>query len=182
MISVKDFKTGSRRNKEVDITLSILERDLGDVEFKFSEFPKIIGNIYKDSSDICAYFDVELFIKENCSRCLKDMIVHENISVSGLLANDEIMQENEDVILMQDDMLDMEHILDMALIDYAPFKLLCKSDCKGLCKDCGVDLNTETCKCNIVDENIDPRMEVLKGLLKNNEGGARNGSTKEKNS
>ena len=63
-------------------------------------------------------------------------------------------------------MLDLEHILDMALIDYAPSKLLCKSDCKGLCKNCGADLNTTTCSCNIMDENIDPRMQILKDLLK----------------
>ena len=28
-----------------------------------------------------------------------------------------------------------------------PLKVLCKDDCKGICADCGVDLNTDRCKC-----------------------------------
>ena len=166
MISIKDFRMSSQRNKEIDTTLPILKRDFGYIDFQFSEFPHIVGKIYKDSSEVYADFNISVFIKENCSRCLKDMIVHHSVSISGVLSNDEIMQEDEDVILTQEDMLDLEHILDMALIDYAPSKLLCKSDCKGLCKNCGADLNTTTCSCNIMDENIDPRMQILKDLLK----------------
>ena len=134
---------------------------LSEIESKYN-----FGKTYKDSSEVYADFNISVFIKENCSRCLKDMIVHHSVSISGVLSNDEIMQEDEDVILTQEDMLDLEHILDMALIDYAPSKLLCKSDCKGLCKNCGADLNTTTCSCNIMDENIDPRMQILKDLLK----------------
>ena len=28
-----------------------------------------------------------------------------------------------------------------------PTKHLCHEDCKGLCQDCGADLNVEECKC-----------------------------------
>lgn len=43
-----------------------------------------------------------------------------------------------------------------------PFKPLCKQDCKGLCPDCGKDLNEGSCQCT--KEEGDPRMAVLRGL------------------
>jgi uncharacterized protein len=44
-----------------------------------------------------------------------------------------------------------------------PMKPLCKPDCKGLCPQCGVNLNLESCACE--KAHIDPRLEVLKDLL-----------------
>ncbi|MCF7811313.1 DUF177 domain-containing protein [bacterium] len=35
-----------------------------------------------------------------------------------------------------------------ALILGIPSKLLCKTDCKGLCLNCGVNLNVSECKCS----------------------------------
>jgi uncharacterized protein len=35
-----------------------------------------------------------------------------------------------------------------ALILGIPNKLLCKTDCKGLCLSCGINLNISECKCN----------------------------------
>ena len=45
-----------------------------------------------------------------------------------------------------------------------PQALLCKEDCKGLCPYCGADLNTTICGCK--PDDGDPRMAVLKNLLK----------------
>jgi uncharacterized protein len=43
-----------------------------------------------------------------------------------------------------------------------PLKLLCRQDCKGLCPDCGIDLNTGTCDCT--SESADSRWEDLRGF------------------
>ncbi len=44
-----------------------------------------------------------------------------------------------------------------------PMKPLCSADCKGLCPQCGADLNLESCACEKV--KIDPRMAALEELL-----------------
>jgi len=44
-----------------------------------------------------------------------------------------------------------------------PMKPLCKQDCKGLCSQCGVNLNIETCQCSVQWE--DPRLAGLKALI-----------------
>ena len=44
-----------------------------------------------------------------------------------------------------------------------PMQPLCKPDCQGLCMECGHNLNLGDCGCE--EENIDPRLSVLKQLL-----------------
>lgn len=44
-----------------------------------------------------------------------------------------------------------------------PMKPLCKSDCRGLCVQCGANLNLEPCTCE--STRNDPRLAVLEELL-----------------
>ncbi len=61
--------------------------------------------------------------------------------------------------------IDKQHVLDLteAVRQYAllvlPMKPLCRSDCAGLCPDCGHDLNLGPCNCQ--REPVDPRWAVL---------------------
>jgi uncharacterized protein len=45
-----------------------------------------------------------------------------------------------------------------------PMKPLCREDCKGLCPQCGTNLNTGSCECGPALE--DPRLAPLKQLKK----------------
>ena len=45
-----------------------------------------------------------------------------------------------------------------------PTKVLCKDDCRGLCPDCGKDLNLGDCGCQ--KKEVDPRLAALADLLK----------------
>ena len=44
-----------------------------------------------------------------------------------------------------------------------PMKPLCRDDCKGLCSECGTNLNRDTCTCSHKWE--DQRLAALRGLL-----------------
>jgi uncharacterized protein len=66
--------------------------------------------------------------------------------------------------------IDESHLVDIGevLREYAllelPMQPLCKPDCKGLCPNCGADLNAGDCGCQ-ADEG-DDRFDALKSLLK----------------
>ncbi len=47
-----------------------------------------------------------------------------------------------------------------------PLKVLCQPECKGLCQECGTNLNKNTCSCTAT--YVDPRWEQLNKLLKQN--------------
>jgi len=61
-----------------------------------------------------------------------------------------------------------EICLDDALNQYTlmskPMKPLCKADCRGLCDQCGVNLNNGDCGCS---KTIDPRWAAMAGLRHN---------------
>lgn len=44
----------------------------------------------------------------------------------------------------------------------APVKPVCDEECKGLCPECGADLNQESCGCG--EQGLDPRLAALRGL------------------
>jgi uncharacterized protein len=48
-----------------------------------------------------------------------------------------------------------------------PMKPLCQEGCRGLCVQCGTNLNSASCECAPVWE--DPRLAPLKGLGKTRE-------------
>ena len=59
--------------------------------------------------------------------------------------------------------IDISKAIHDAFILARPMQLLCRDDCKGLCPDCGADLNQKSCKC--AEKKIDPRLVKLKSLL-----------------
>ena len=55
----------------------------------------------------------------------------------------------------------VRYLEDQILIDL-PYLVLCNADCKGLCPQCGINKNTETCNCDEVNPNSP--FAVLKDL------------------
>lgn len=72
--------------------------------------------------------------------------------------------EKEDVVFIHPDTDKID--LDKDIRDYAilavPMKKLCSEDCKGLCPNCGKNLNEDHCNC--AEEDIDPRWETIQKL------------------
>ncbi len=55
----------------------------------------------------------------------------------------------------------LEDVLREQLLLAVPMKTVCREDCKGLCPQCGKNLNLGACSCR---RPQDPRWEALKGL------------------
>jgi uncharacterized protein len=73
-------------------------------------------------------------------------------------------EENDDIAVIPDMQLNPEEFCYPDIVMSLPTKLLCKDDCRGLCPDCGKNLNTGDCNCTKTE--IDPRLAALAELLK----------------
>ena len=73
----------------------------------------------------------------------------------------ELAAEDLDVYPYDGEAVDLELIVKEQIILAVPYAPLCREDCKGLCPQCGVDRNVETCAC---EKPLDPRFAALKGL------------------
>jgi len=72
--------------------------------------------------------------------------------------------QEDDIKLIPHGMSEIDITQDVmdALLLAVPAKKLCRESCKGLCSQCGFDLNKKSCRCDKTD--IDPRWEALKHL------------------
>ncbi len=107
-----------------------------------SDDVKFIDNIHIDCTFSKVYkeilVDVKIVTKRKitCSRCLNraQRIVEQNFKKSY---NSESLSEELDI---------NNDIREEILLNF-PMKVLCRDDCKGICPDCGKNLNESSCNC-----------------------------------
>ncbi len=105
-----------------------------------------------------------------CDRCLKefDRIIEERSELLFHIGRDKLETEEEEVILLTPEQkeIDLTSYISEMLILSVPMKILCEENCKGICPNCGIDLNTDSCSCN--EEVKDYRWEELRKLRNKN--------------
>ena len=74
----------------------------------------------------------------------------------------EVEEDDLTTSFYEDEQIDLEHLIMEQFQLALPMKPLCSDACKGLCPQCGTNLNVERCDCNPAWE--DPRLAVLKAL------------------
>jgi uncharacterized protein len=125
----------------------------GGIQLKFTAKPKDIGLEGEDFIDpdneikvvadltrvnefVLAKVAVTFLAENHCARCLERL-------TRETTTNYEIDFE----FSPGDEWLDLgERIREEMIIGYLP-RALCREDCKGICPDCGADLNSEQCEC-----------------------------------
>lgn len=100
-----------------------------------------------------------------CDRCLTEVPVRLQLDfareVSTPSQNPELDEENQDIL--KDGQLNVEALINNEILMNLPDKVLCKPDCRGICKQCGHNLNEGDCGCD--DFVPDPRMAAIKDIF-----------------
>jgi len=153
----------------------------GDEEYRVTAPVDLRMVIHKDQDRFRLVGTVKTELELQCSRCLESfkLPVDREFDLRFLPAgaeepksdtdDEEIEVEDDDVSLTfyRDELIDLNELLREQFYLALPMKPLCKSDCKGICPQCGTNRNTAPCDCNPQWE--DPRMAGLKTLLKRND-------------
>lgn len=110
----------------------------------------------------------------NCSRCLNEYPVEVDKTFRSEFVPDlEVSREGEELALTyseldvgfyHNDQLDLTAVIGEQVFLEVPMKAVCVESCKGLCDQCGTDLNKDSCDCSRSAE--DPRLEALRDLQK----------------
>lgn len=148
--------------------------DIKDISFQgekfvFPEGLLIKGKITNNTKSLYLSAEVTGKAVTACARCLKPVEVDISFDISEILVREEEKESvsDEDVIFYSGYSVDMDEIIIDNFIVNVPGKYLCKEDCKGLCPNCGKDLNLGECTCE--KEEIDPRWAALAEIMKNSE-------------
>jgi len=134
--------------------------------------------LYSEGAHVFAVGSFKGHLNVACSRCVEkvrleiDDRVHvtfmpkhempaEDEAAEGGEEGAEVSEEDLDLFPYEGEHVDLEPLFREEFVLAIPYAPLCREDCKGLCPQCGTDLNTATCAC---EKPIDPRLAALKGL------------------
>ena len=94
------------------------------------------ANITRVDDEVFAKITTTGRYESYCDRCLKDL---KRDWASNFKLSFDIDQQMEFV--------DMDEDIRQEIILNLPTRILCREDCKGLCVNCGANLNIGTCHC-----------------------------------
>lgn len=141
----------------------------GGQKFVFPEGFSVGVNVrWLEEGLLIAGISINAVIEAECARCLKSV----SLEISGELMylyyshGAEGFDDSEYMPVEVDyfsKVLDVWPQIQESIYTLLPVKVLCRSDCKGLCPVCGQDLNEGTCSCH--SEEIDPRLDALRNYV-----------------
>lgn len=109
--------------------------------------------------------NVSFSVEDQCSRCLKKVSIDLKPDINLVITPEEGIDHEDDDLNHETyvgDEVDISNYIREQIAMSLPLKVVCREDCKGLCADCGINLNEKECECS--GQKIDPRLEVLKNL------------------
>jgi uncharacterized protein len=105
--------------------------------------------------------DIQTSVRLPCGRCLKASVNHLKsrfaLTYVRRLPGTQEDTENDEIELSADEMgliqfqgeeINLRDGIQEQVVMALPFRALCREDCKGLCFQCGADLNEGDCGCN----------------------------------
>lgn len=132
--------------------------------------PVQLGITHVKNREITIQAQVTLKLQIPCDRCLTPVSIPFSLDFErkvDLNVSEEDRAEalDEQPYVIGYD-LDVDRLVGDELFSNLPMKVLCREDCRGLCRVCGANLNTQTCNCDD-HSSEDPRMSVIRDIFKN---------------
>lgn len=145
-------KISSETEIELEEDINASEWDLDSFDIKFIDNIHLFCSFLRVGKEIIV--NAEVLTKRDivCSRCLEEFKQEDKYNFK-LFYN----------VASLGDYLDVDKDLREEIILNFPMKVLCKPDCKGLCPQCGANLNIEKCDCNGETENSNLKRRLLNG-------------------
>ena len=142
-----------------------------DERIELTQPAEVNGTVKRSGNEVFVTGHVETRAQLECDRCLKPLelpvssdfaleyITGEDYESSSVAA---LSEEEMSVSVFDGQTIDVDEIVKEQILLAVPVRTLCSPDCKGICPECGIDLNTGRCKC--AADEVDPRWAALKNL------------------
>ncbi len=142
--------------------------DLSDLQYGAShpvtEPVEASGTVRNTAGVLVMSGSIKTCLHGVCDRCAAEFSREVEYPIQAVLVEELANEENEDewVFPLEGESADLEDIVRTVFVLNMESKLLCKPDCKGLCCQCGKNLNDGPCSCQ---KEPDPRFAALRQLL-----------------
>ncbi len=137
---------GSYRDLDFNFKEIVLEADL--------QLSDLLGKVRINRTPQGLLLDANFtaFVVEQCVRCLEDYQQTLTTEFQELFAYRNRHTQDAEFFVPEDGNIDLSPLVYENMLLAIPIKGLCRPDCKGLCTQCGVNLNHVDC------EHVDSRV------------------------
>lgn len=122
---------------------------------------KVLGTFVKKDKMFNLEANVTIYLVFNCDNCLTDV---DRILKFDLKETFSDLELNDEYWYFNGKNVDLDQCLISNICCFMPMKFVCNESCKGLCKNCGKNLNSADCGCDRSSSNYS-EFEVLKSLF-----------------
>ena len=131
---------GSYRDLDFNYEEIELESDL--------QLSNLTGKVRINRTPQGLLFDAnfDAFVVGQCVRCLEDFQQPLTTEFQELFAYRSRHTKDSEFFVPEDGYIDLAPLVYENILISFPIKMICKPDCKGLCTECGVNLNKVTCE------------------------------------
>ncbi len=143
-----------------------------DEDYRVVQPVTLTVDVYKKNTEVTLVGRVGTVLELECGRCLEPYTLPVDASFDLLFlphrqntGEGEVEIEDDDLntAFYRDDTIDLGQLMREQFCLALPMKPLCRDDCRGLCPQCGTNLNLASCGC--VNTWVDPRLETLRSLM-----------------
>lgn len=152
------------------------ELDTSEHEFELVTLPLVTGRVDRAGMDMRVRGTVSSALLVTCDRCLTEVEVSVDAPFDLIyvpedpgvehVGETELHDRDLDLVVYENEQIRIDDLVLEQLELSLPTRVLCRKDCRGLCSQCGTDLNFEQCKCQ---KPIDPRWQALADLQNSSE-------------
>ena len=152
-------------SKEVSIELSSFESRLGDFPI-LQKSPVVLAVTNQENKTVFIRGSVDVTLSIPCGRCLEEVPtqicfdIDKKLTIEDSALVDDEMEETDYLIGFE---LDVDKLVYAEILVNWPMRVLCKEDCEGICKVCGMNLNKGDCGCQRTE--LDPRMAAIQDIF-----------------
>ncbi len=135
--------------------LSYLE-SLSHIDFGLESLLQAEAHIRRVGQSILVQGKIETTLRLQCVRCLGEFpyplsstfdLTLQPLKETSLTEEAELSEEDMELSFFEGGEIRLSEIACEQIFLEVPYQPLCQENCKGLCAQCGKDLNTSSCKC-----------------------------------
>ena len=168
---VLDLEGLDEGRNELDFAVTAEGIELADPYFQFPSPIEVDLVVNRSLHTLSVKASVRFDLVGECCRCVgrteESVRAELEFLIQHLEATPEMLEamgDDEDVVIVDPGKHELDltgRIRDAAVLEL-PMRVYCRDDCRGLCHQCGQNLNDGKCQC--VESKMDPRWESLAKL------------------
>ena len=162
LFELKSVFLNEGHTQQLSYELDIADMDIDGV-FPFTSPVAVTATAHNRTGLVTLTLDCRYDYTRSCDRCSETFTRREEKSFTHYLAQTLVDDTNDDYIETPDFTVELDEVVITDILLDLPQKNLCREDCRGLCPDCGQNLNAGSCACS--GKSVDLRLEILKQLM-----------------